>query len=201
MLAIVESMQYWRHYLEGSCQPVQVLSDHKNLTTFMSTKVLNRRQARWAELLADYDFVLVHTPGKRNPADGPSRRPDYSDNSPPTGSLIPPHALRLLPTSPLSSSPTSINALLSNLVGVHVDVVSNHRSQIIASYDTDVVACQHLPNPTFPNWSCKDGLLLYKGLIYVLEILCMEVLSEHHDAPLASHCGTARTLELVTWNY
>jgi hypothetical protein len=64
MLAIVESMRHWRHYLEGSRQPVQVLSDHKNLTTFMSTKVLNRRQARWAELLADYDFVLVHTPGK-----------------------------------------------------------------------------------------------------------------------------------------
>jgi hypothetical protein len=31
---------------------------------------------------------------------------------------------------------------------VHADVVSNHRSQILASYDTDVVARQHLPNPT-----------------------------------------------------
>jgi hypothetical protein len=29
----------------------------------------------------------------------------------------------------------------------------------------------------------------------------MEVLSEHHDACLAGHCGTARTLELVTQNY
>src|SRR5579859_2702399 len=49
----------------------KVLSDHKNLASFMSTKVLNCRQARWAELLANYDFVLVHTPGIKNPADGP----------------------------------------------------------------------------------------------------------------------------------
>jgi len=90
MLAIVESMRHWRHYLEGAHHKIQVLSDHKNLTTFMSTKVLNRRQARWAELLADYDFVLIHTPGKSNPADGPSRRPDYAENSPPMGSVIPP---------------------------------------------------------------------------------------------------------------
>ena len=201
MLAIVESMRHWRHYLEGSRHPIQVFSDHKNLITFMSTKVLNRRQARWAELLADYDFVLIHTPGKRNPADGPSRRPDYAENPLPIGSLIPPQALRLLPTSPSSSPSTSINALFSNLVGVHANVVSNYRSQILNSYDTDVVARQHLPNSTSPNWSHKDGLLLYKGLIYVPETLRMDMLREHHDAPLAGHCGIARTLELFTRNY
>jgi hypothetical protein len=84
-------MRHWRHYLEGSRHPVQVLSDHKNLEPFMTTKVLNRRQARWAELLASYDFVLVHIRGVANPADGPSRRPDYAQNVPlPSGSLIPP---------------------------------------------------------------------------------------------------------------
>ena len=46
MLAIVDSMRHWRHYLEGSRHPIQVFSDHKNLTSFMTTKVLNRRQAR-----------------------------------------------------------------------------------------------------------------------------------------------------------
>jgi hypothetical protein len=103
MLMIVESMQYWRHYLEGSCQSIQVLSDHKNLITFMSIKVLNHQQACWVELLTDYDFVLIHTPRKRNSADDPSCRPDYSDNSPPMASLIPLYALHLLPTSPFSS--------------------------------------------------------------------------------------------------
>jgi len=71
----------------------------------MSTKALNRRQARWAELLANYDFVLIPIPGTKNPTDGPSHRPDYAqDVAIPTGSLIPSNALRLLPP---------------NFVGVH----------------------------------------------------------------------------------
>ena len=72
MLAIVECMKHWRHYLEGAKYPIQIKSDHKNLEVFMTTKVLNRRQARWAEFLASYDFVLVHIKGTKNPADGPS---------------------------------------------------------------------------------------------------------------------------------
>ena len=79
MLAIVESFREWRHYLESPAQPVRVLCDHENLQSFMTTKALNKRQARWAELLASYDFVIVYRKGKENPADGPSRRPDYKD--------------------------------------------------------------------------------------------------------------------------
>jgi hypothetical protein len=41
-------------------------------------KSLNGRQARWAITLAGYDFVIVHRPSKKNPADAPSRRPDYA---------------------------------------------------------------------------------------------------------------------------
>ena len=111
MLAIVDSMQYWRQYLEGLRHPIQALLDHKNLEAFMSTKVLNHRQARWTKPLASYDFVLVHIPGIRNPADGPSRCPNYAhDLQYPSGSLIPSRALHLLPLdftpnqSPLSYS-------------------------------------------------------------------------------------------------
>ncbi|EDN10041.1 hypothetical protein HCAG_05844 [Histoplasma mississippiense (nom. inval.)] len=79
LLAIVAAFKNWRHYLEGSQYPIQVWSDHANLQYFMTTKELNRRQARWAEALSAYDFVLLHRPGSKNPADGPSRRADYSE--------------------------------------------------------------------------------------------------------------------------
>jgi len=124
LLAVVESMRHWRHYLEGFRNPVQILSDHENLKIFMSTKALNRRQARWAELLANYDFVLIPIPGTKNPSDGPSRRPDYAQDVPvPTGSLIPPNALRLLPSnftnSPNSSNPTVSNTLFASIAGAY----------------------------------------------------------------------------------
>ena len=42
----------------------EIWMDHKNLEYFMSAKKLNRRQARWLLLLATFDFLLHHRPGK-----------------------------------------------------------------------------------------------------------------------------------------
>ena len=78
LLAIVESFKQWRHYLEGSRTPVEVYSDHDNLRHFMTTKRLNGRQIRWALALGAFDFEIKYHPGKTNPADAPSRRPDYA---------------------------------------------------------------------------------------------------------------------------
>jgi hypothetical protein len=77
LLAVVSAFKHWRHYLEGSMHTITVLTDHNNLQYFMTTKELNGRQARWAEKLARFDFIIQHRPGKLNPADAPSRRPDY----------------------------------------------------------------------------------------------------------------------------
>jgi hypothetical protein len=46
MLAIISSFQHWRPHLEGTPQTIEVLSDHKALEYFMSTKALTARQAR-----------------------------------------------------------------------------------------------------------------------------------------------------------
>jgi hypothetical protein len=77
LLAIVKSFEQWRHYLEGSQYPIQVFADHNNLKYFMETTTLSRRQARWAQALSAYDFTISYRPGRMNPADAPSRRPDY----------------------------------------------------------------------------------------------------------------------------
>ena len=55
----------------------------------MKQKELNSRQARWALKLAAYDFEISHRAGKTNPADPPSRRPDYEGVSPLNTKLLP----------------------------------------------------------------------------------------------------------------
>ena len=64
LLAIVQAFEEWRPHLEGSRHPIRVLRDHKNLDYFMSTKLLNRRQARWSEFLFHFDFRITYQPGK-----------------------------------------------------------------------------------------------------------------------------------------
>jgi hypothetical protein len=49
LLAIVDAFKEWRVYLEGAKHQVTVISDHKNLTHFTTTKELTRRQVRWAQ--------------------------------------------------------------------------------------------------------------------------------------------------------
>jgi hypothetical protein len=63
LMAIVRAFEEWRAELEGTGLPVEVLSDHKNLQYFMTTKRLSRRQARWSEFLSRFNFKLVYRPG------------------------------------------------------------------------------------------------------------------------------------------
>ncbi|RYC53832.1 hypothetical protein CHU98_g12376, partial [Xylaria longipes] len=89
MLAIVECFKHWRHYLQGSKVPVEVLTDHSNLQAFMKTSKLNGRQARWCIYLAPFDFTIRYRPGKRNRVDAASRRPDYMNGTRSDANLLP----------------------------------------------------------------------------------------------------------------
>jgi len=78
LLAVVDAFKHWRRYCEGAAHQVQVLSDHQNLEYFMTTKVLNRRQARWAQELAGIDFRIYYRLGTQNgKPDALSRRSEY----------------------------------------------------------------------------------------------------------------------------
>ena len=60
LLAIVDSFVQWRHFLEGSPYQVIIFSDHKNLSYFQNARVLNRRQARWAQFLTRLNFEITY---------------------------------------------------------------------------------------------------------------------------------------------
>jgi len=46
MLAVIQCLEAWRHFLEGSQSKFKVWTDHKNLKYFISNQKLNCRQAR-----------------------------------------------------------------------------------------------------------------------------------------------------------
>jgi len=82
MLAIICTLEEWRHFLEGAQHLVEIWTDHKNLEYFMTAKKLNRRQARWSLYLARFDFKLIHHPGRSmGKPDALSRRPDHGNRA------------------------------------------------------------------------------------------------------------------------
>jgi len=68
MLAIIKALKEWRPELIGlqGEERFEILSDHRALEYFMSTKSLNARQARWCEFLHEFHFTLKYRPGKAN---------------------------------------------------------------------------------------------------------------------------------------
>jgi len=64
LLAIFEAFWNWRHYLEGSASPIDVVTNHKNLEYFSTSKVLSRWQAWWSEFLSQFNLVICFQPGK-----------------------------------------------------------------------------------------------------------------------------------------
>ena len=58
LLAIFKAFTQWWHYLEGSSTPIDVVTNHKNLEYFSTTKLLTRRQAQWSKYLAQFNLVI-----------------------------------------------------------------------------------------------------------------------------------------------
>jgi hypothetical protein len=75
-------------------EPFIIETDHKNLTYWKSPKKLSGRTARWYKKLQNYNFRILHIPGKANmPADALSR-PNGPEATEPAKevALIPPAA-------------------------------------------------------------------------------------------------------------
>jgi hypothetical protein len=156
---------------------VIVKSDHQNLKTFTTTKTLNARQARWAEELSSYDFVIEHIKGKENTvADALSRRPDYKEDS-----------------------PEIENSMLKEIDGklrinnVKMISLENHDEELLCRIKESV---NNYPERT-DLITDEKGIKRFKGLIFVPKNMEEEVIRSHHDGITEGHPGIARVLEKI----
>lgn len=66
LLAIVSAFEHQRPKLEGTNLPIQVLTNHKALEYFITTKKLTCKQAQQALTLVDYNFQITYHLGTKN---------------------------------------------------------------------------------------------------------------------------------------
>ncbi|MBW0580019.1 hypothetical protein O181_119734 [Austropuccinia psidii MF-1] len=63
LLVIVWALKRWRAFLLSLSSPFEALTNDSSLQYFMSSKVLTRHQARWAEFLSEFHFSITYRPG------------------------------------------------------------------------------------------------------------------------------------------
>jgi len=56
LMAIIKTLEEWRPECEGDAYHLELITNHKNLEYFMTKKLLNRREARWSEVLTRFDY-------------------------------------------------------------------------------------------------------------------------------------------------
>ena len=75
LLAVVHFLKYFRQYLLGAVFTIR--TDHAPLTWLRKTPDPIGQQARWLEIMEEFDFNIEHRPGKgHGNADAVSRMPD-----------------------------------------------------------------------------------------------------------------------------
>jgi hypothetical protein len=207
LLAIVDSFEQWRHLLEGSSHQIIVYNDHKNLTYFQSARVLSRRQARWAQFLTRFDFLITYRPGvQQGKADALSRR---SYLAPQPGELTFDHQKQVV-LGPNRLQLLAINASQafedsSLLDSIRADIISDEFAQDILNHiisDRASSSSSKNPRKDYNQFKWDNGLLFRNTLLYIPNGSSrLQVMQYCHDNPMAGHFGIHKTLELVSRNY
>jgi hypothetical protein len=187
LLAIVEAFKRWRVELCGAKHQVLVLSDHYNLEYFTTTKKLNRRQARWSEELAEYDFRIRHCKGKENVwADTLSRRPDLMTKHREEKTLFKQE------NGDMVFDRQALKA--TRIVTSESPMWKRIRDE--TREDKQAVRLRKMRNTIE-----SDGVITYHGLVYVPKNVREEIMKQAHDAPTSGHFGLEKMMERIMRTY
>lgn len=163
LLAIVGALKAWRAYLEGSPHPITILTDHKNLEYFTTTKELSQQQAHWAEFLSHFNLEIHYRPGRK--AGKPDALSRLSQHHPgpegqPRGVILPRH-LFVHAISTISSD----DALLNRIRKAYKQDTSLEPILAFLHHNPHE-APAHLQKK-MADYTLDQGVLLYQGLIRV----------------------------------
>ena len=208
LLTIYESFWTWRHYLEGSATLINIITNHKNLEYFSTTKILSRRQAHWSELLSQFNLVIRFCPGKLR--EKPNALTRWWDIYPKGGdsdyATINPHNFHPVFTQEQLASSLRATIILSPVLwAVSLMDIKQLHSNIHSTLSTDSIASIHLKSEkSNPQWSLNsNGLLWRDNCIYVPDSkdLQLWVLHYKHNHLTTGHFEQNKTINLVQHEY
>lgn len=214
LLAVIRAFEEWRPELEGAPHKIGVITDHKNLEYFMTTKQLSRRQARWSEYLSRFDFEIKFRPGHLNSqADALTRLPGDAPESIDDPRKTINFQTILKPHNVSSEVQAELSLASVNVIPDPGTFQENLARQIRRTYDTDPLAIEvvnALRNNVrrvkhFPLAECelKNNQVYFRNRLFIPadDELILLILKSLHDSSTAGHPGQSKMLELVSRLY
>jgi hypothetical protein len=202
MLAIIQGLEEWRHYLEGARHPVEIWIDHKNLEYFRVAQKLNHRQARWSLYLSRFNFTLHHKPGQSmGKPDALSRWADHGSGQGDNNNLmlLTPELFHIHTLAGVRLKGNEHNILREVQRSLKDDV----QEELVAKAARELRKDKGRGTVKSTEWSESDGLLMFHSKIYVPKDkdLRHRIVEQHHDMCITRHAGRFKTLKLISRNY
>ena len=198
MLAIIQCLEAWRHFLERANNQFEIWTDYKNLEYFIKAQKLNRRQARQSLYLSRFNFTLKHVASKSmRRADSLSRRIDWAEG------VERDNKNQVM----LKKEWLKVRAMEQLVEGPEKEIVK--RIKKARDKDEEVIKVVEemkkagVKTLRDEEWQIEEELVLKEGKVYVPkdEKLRVEIIWLHHDMLIAEYERQWKTVELVTRNY
>jgi hypothetical protein len=169
----------------------------------MTTKLLNRCQARWSQFLSQFNFKIVYHPstasGKPDPltlrfSNPPKAGHDYSLKNQ-IVIIKPENILQLSAMATLTPASPVLVQLFTD--GYNEDLFPNKILKLIRD------GAKHCREICLAEYDEHNNLLHYHQRIWVLnyEPLKLDRLQQHYDVQAAGHPSRSKMLEYLCWNY
>src|SRR5258708_37485024 len=168
-------------------------------------KKLTCQQAHWSEYLSQFNLRIRFCPGRLGTK--PDALTHCSDVHPGSRADTTPTNVCPLFIPRQLDSPTFCTGKLDDPPGGLSETLDQLRIWMDIS--------KHLPGDTFaqtvkgrirdqhplPGWELWDERLWFEGHIYVPKPLCLQLIHNHHDHPMAGHFGHCKTINLIRCLY
>ena len=187
LLAIVEMFQTQRHYLLGAKFLVKVITNYKNLTYFITTKVLIGQHIRQQEKLIEFDFTISYQKGLDNVrADALSRQKTFNKKK---------------KVKSQAFFKEKDRAVVLNKIEIALTVIKQQddvqETKIKAVYNRDCIAKQIL-NKTLDDFVINaTRIIRFKDLIYILANVSREFVLDQYTKPTFRHSRITKLQELL----
>jgi hypothetical protein len=176
LAGIVHALKMWRHYLLGII--FSLMTNHSGLRYLFDQQKLNVRQARWMDLLSEFDFEIKNINGKEN------RVVDSLSRS-----------MKVVHLSVVSASESDIKERAKTA------------QQTYAFFNTMTSYLKQEPaGMKYEGYQMlNDDLLTYKGILYIpnYDDLKRFIMDELHKRPYIGHPGYQKmitaTRKLFYW--
>jgi transposase InsO family protein len=217
LLAIIQAFERWRAELEGVAGRIDIYTDHHALEYFMTKRQLTARQARWAEILSQFNFQIMFRSGKMNAkADALTRRKEDQDGQRQvikdfrSQTLLKSHQLhpRILEELGQAQDQEDCKEQETQLAPIEeeeqgdlglIDQVLQANRKSDALIDLRKKAQEQDQK----DWKMDNGLLQYQGRLVVpdMDNLHTHIIQEAHNQISTAHPGKNKTYRIIALRY